>query len=323
MLAGRGLWYVSKGVVSLRPVELPPRDDTRLLIRALFSGVSRGTERLVLNGLVPPCEHARMRCPHQAGDFPFPVQYGYALAGVVEEGPADRIGQAVFVLHPHQDRICIPASEARPLPPALPPRRAVLAANMETALNVVWDAGIAPGDNVLVVGGGVVGLLVAGVAARIPGARVTVADVDPSRGAVAARLGAAFALPADAPGEQDVVVHASATEDGLRTALACAGMESTVVEASWFGSATVGLSLGESFHSRRLRLISSQVGAVPAHRRARWTNARRLDAALALLAEEAFDSLVTGEIAFADAPARLPATLAAGSGGLMTVLTYA
>ncbi|MBE0529917.1 MAG: dehydrogenase [Rhodospirillales bacterium] len=309
--------------MALRPVDVPPRDDARLLIRALFSGVSRGTERLVMNGLVPPSEHARMRCPHQAGDFPFPVQYGYALVGLVEEGPADRMGQAVFVLHPHQDRICVSPSEARPLPAGLPPRRAVLAANMETALNVVWDAGIAPGDNVLVVGGGVVGLLVAGVAARIPGTRVTVADVDPSRSAIAAHLGATFVLPDQAPGEQDVVIHASASEDGLRLALACAGAEATVVEASWFGSATVGLPLGEAFHSRRLRLISSQVGAVPADRRVRWTNARRLDTALALLGDAAFDELITGEIAFADAPARLPTALAAGSDGLMTVLTYA
>jgi len=323
MPAGRGLWYVSKGAVALRPVEVPPRDDAHLVVRTLFSGVSRGTERLVISGMVPPSEHARMRCPHQKGDFPFPVQYGYALVGEVDEGPADRIGQAVFVLHPHQDRIRVPAAEARPLPPALPPRRAVLAANMETALNVVWDARIAPGDSVLVVGGGIVGLLVAGLAARIAGTRVTVADVDPSRAAVAARLGATFALPTEAPGEQDVVVHASASEDGLRLALACAGREARVVEASWFGSATVGLPLGEAFHSRRLRLISSQVGAVPADRRARWTNARRLDAALALLGDAAFDSLITGEIAFADAPARLPAALAAGSGGLMTVLTYA
>ncbi|WP_316978623.1 zinc-dependent alcohol dehydrogenase [Shumkonia mesophila] len=323
MPAGRGLWYVSKGAVALRPAEMSPRDDARLLIRALFSGVSRGTERLVMSGMVPPSEHARMRCPHQAGDFPFPVQYGYALVGVVEEGPADRLGQAVFVLHPHQDRICIPVTEARPLPPGLPPRRAVLAANMETALNVVWDARIAPGDNVLVVGGGVVGLLVAGLAARIAGTRVTVADVDPSRAPVAARLGVAFALPAEAPGEQDVVVHASASEDGLRLALACAGLEATVVEASWFGAAAVSLPLGEAFHSRRLRIVSSQVGAVPANRRARWTHARRLDTALGLLLDAAFDELIAGEIAFADAPARLPVALAAGSGGLMTVLTYA
>lgn len=323
MRADRGLWYVSKGVVALQPVEVPPRNDAGLLIRTLFSGVSRGTERLVLNGRVPPSEHARMRCPHQAGEFPFPVQYGYALVGVVEEGPEDRLGQAVFVLHPHQNRICVLADEARPLPTGLPPRRAVLAANMETALNVVWDAGIAPGDNVLVVGGGIIGLLVAGLATRIGGSRVTVVDVDPSRSAIVNQLGATFASPAEAPGEQDVVVHASATEEGLRLALACAGTEATVVEASWFGANVIGLPLGEAFHSRRLRIISSQVGAVPADRRARWTNTRRLDTVLRLLGDAAFDSLITGEIAFADAPGYLPATLATESGGLMTVLTYA
>lgn len=306
----------------MRPVEFPPGNGARLFVRTLFSGVSRGTERLISNGQVPPSEHDRMRCPHQSGDFPFPVLYGYALVGVVEEGPADRLGQAVFVLHPHQDRICVPGIEAHPLPPGVPPRRAVLAANMETALNVVWDAGIAPGDHVLVVGGGVIGLLVAGLAVRIAGTLVTVVDVDPSRSAIAARLGAAFALPAEAPGEQDVVVHASASEEGLCLALARAGTEAKVVEASWFGSGTVSLPLGEAFHSRRLRIISSQVGAAPAARRARWTNARRLDTALALLGDEAFDSLITGEIAFAEAPTLLPAALTAGGDGLMTVLAY-
>lgn len=321
MGSAQGLWYVSEGAVELRPVEIPPRGTEDVGIRTLFSGISRGTERLVFNGLVPATEHARMRCPHQRGDFPFPVQYGYALVGRIEDGPADRLGEEVFVLHPHQDRFCIPAADADPLPAGLPPRRAVLAANMETALNVVWDADIGPGDRVLVVGGGVIGLLVAGLAGRVAGVEVCVVDVDPSRAAVAARLGAAFALPDAAPVEQDVVVHASASPGGLRLTLACAGAEATVVEASWYGARTVDVPLGEAFHSRRLRLVSSQVGEVPAGRRARWSRTRRLDMALRLLLDPAFDALITREVPFGEAGRRLPEILG-GTEGLMTVFTY-
>ncbi len=321
MVAARALWYVAKGAVDLRPAEVAPADGGRLLVRARFSGVSRGTERLVSQGLVPETERERMRCPHQAGDFTFPVQYGYALVGTVEAGPRERLGQTVFVLHPHQDLANVAAEAAHAVPAEVPARRAVLAANAETALNVMWDAGVAPGDRVLVIGGGVVGLLAAALAARIPGTAVTVADVDPGRAAVAERLGAAFALPADAPAEQDVVIHASASEAGLRLALDRAGPEASVVEASWFGTAEVSLPLGGAFHARRLRIVSSQVGAVPAGRRARWTTGRRLQTALALLADAAFDALLGDEIPFDEAPARLPAALAAPA-GLMPLLTY-
>lgn len=323
MQRAESLWYVAPGQVELRPDSLPPAEEGSVLVRTLYSGISRGTERLVLKGQVPESERQRMRCPFQAGDFPFPVKYGYALVGRILEGPAERLGQSVFLLHPHQSLLRAPLAALHPLPPGLPPRRAALAANMETALNVVWDAGLAPGDRVLVVGGGVVGLLIARLAALIPGTEVTVVDPLPGREAVARRLGAAFAPPAAAPREQDVVIHASATEAGLRLALAAAGQDAAVVEASWHGARSVSLPLGEAFHAKRLRLRSSQVGAVPPERGARWTRERRLGVALRLLLDEACDAFITGELAFADAPALLPGLLTGEAVGLMTVLRYA
>lgn len=323
MQRAESLWYVSPGSVELRPEALPPSDADSVLVRALYSGISRGTERLVLKGLVPDSEHERMRCPFQEGAFPFPVKYGYSLVGCIAEGPPDRIGQAVFLLHPHQSLLRVPLGVLHPLPAGLPPRRAALAANMETALNVVWDAGVAPGDRVLVVGGGVVGLLIARLAALIPGTEVTVVDPLAAREAVAKRLGAAFASPAAAPGEQDVVIHTSASEAGLRLALACAGRDALVIEASWHGARQVSLPLGEAFHAKRLRLRSSQVGAVPPERSVRWTRERRLGVALRLLLDEACDTFITGELSFADAPALLPGLLTGEAVGLMTVLRYA
>ena len=315
------LWYTAAGQVALCPEETAVAGQGEVSVAARFSGVSRGTERLVFGGRVPASEHQRMRCPHQAGDFPFPVKYGYALVGVIEAGPPARIGQNVFLLHPHQNRVTVPEAAVHVLPAGLPLRRAALTANMETALNVAWDSGAAPGDRVLVVGGGVLGLLIAGLIARIPGSEVTVTDLGPTRSAVAAKLGAAFALPAQAPGDQDVVIHTSSTAAGLTTALAAAGMEATVVEASWYGDASVAAPLGEAFHARRLRLISSQVGAIPPSRQPRWTYARRIAKALDLLCDDRFDALITGEIAFADAPTLLPKVFA-DSSGLMTVLRY-
>jgi threonine dehydrogenase-like Zn-dependent dehydrogenase len=161
--------------------------------------------------------------------------------------------------------------------------------------------------------------LIAGIAARIPGATVTVTDTDASRAATVESMGAAFA--SSPPIEQDVVIHTSSSEEGLRTALRCAGTEARVVEASWFGNRNISVPLGEAFHARRLQLISSQVGMVPASHRARWTYARRIAAALDLLRDARFDALITQEIAFADAPAQLPAALTSNS-GFMTVLRY-
>jgi threonine dehydrogenase-like Zn-dependent dehydrogenase len=302
------LWIIGLGVAELREEAVAPGPG-EVLVETRFSGISRGTEALVWRGGVPKAERGRMRAPLQAGGFPFPVKYGYAAVGSVGEGPAELAGRDVFVLHPHQDRFAVPAEMAVPLPQGVPPGRAVLAANMETALNVVWDAGALPADRIAVVGAGVVGALVGWLCARLPGAEVTLVDVDPQRAAVAAALGCGFALPEAAPADCDLVVHASATGAGLATALAAAGLEATVVEASWYGDRPPTVGLGGAFHSRRLRLVSSQVGLVPTGRRARWTNRRRLEAALGLLADPALDVLIDGETAFEDLPARYGAIL--------------
>ncbi len=322
MPLSEALWYVADGVTEVRPVDLPETPAGAVRVAARFSGISRGTERLVLKGRVPASEYQRMRCPHQDGEFPFPVKYGYALVGQIEDGPEARIGEHVFLLHPHQTRMCVPLSAVHALPTGLPPRRAALAANMETALNVCWDATVSPGDRILIVGGGVLGLLIAGIAGRLPGAEVTVTDIDPARQNIAGQLGVDFRSPAMTPDNYDIVIHTSGTAEGLRLALAAAGTEARVVEASWYGDKKISVPLGEAFHARRLQLISSQVGVVPPDRRARWTNARRMSKALELLCDARFDALITGEIAFAAAARELPKLLADNSAGLMTVLTY-
>lgn len=314
------LWYVGPRECVLNEVELAKAGPQDCVVRTLWSGVSRGTERLVFEGRVPVSEHERMRAPFQEGAFPFPVKYGYCAVGIVEAGPAHLLGETVFCLYPHQDRFVVPASRLALVPKAVPARRAVLAANMETALNAHWDAGSGPADRIVVVGGGVLGLLTAFIAAQLPGAEVTLVDLDPARAALAETLGFGFAQPPDCPGEADLVFHASASAAGLATAIGAAGFEARIVELSWYGEGAVAAPLGGAFHAKRLQLLSSQVGQVSPSRRPRFDYARRTQAALALLADERLDALISEEIGFRDAPARLPA-LFAGK-GITAVLRY-
>ena len=309
-------WITGPGSSQLRSEKLAPLSAGQLRIRALYSGVSRGSESLVFNGHVPPTEYERMRAPFQAGKFPAPVKYGYASVGLIEDGPAERVGQMVFCLYPHQAHYHIEASEAHPVPDAVPPARAVLAANLETAVNAVWDAELGPGDRVTVIGAGSVGCLVAWLAARIPGCDVELVDTNPARGAIASSLGVRFACPTAARSEADVVIHVSGSPAGLALALAVAGFESTILELSWYGDRPVGLPLGGAFHSRRLTLKASQVGSVAPSRRARWTHGRRLRLALSLLAASELDVLVNSEGRFADLPASM-AELARGAGDVI------
>ncbi len=310
------LWHVAPGVAELRPSAAPQGER---IVTAIASGISRGTERLVHHGRVPSSQHAAMRGPMQEGDFPFPVKYGYAVVG------RDQHGTRVFCLHPHQARFGIPAALCTPIPDAVPVHRAVLAANMETALNILWDAAPLPGERALVTGAGVVGLLAASLLARIPGMAVTVTDTDPARRAVAEALGARFVAPADAPPEQELLVHASASEAGLRLALDRAGFEARIIEASWFGDKEPALPLGAAFHQRRLRLLSTQVGAVSPAMRGRRSHGQRMELALALLDDPRLDALLGPFIPFQDLPARIGAVLDPPPGApqpLCPVVTY-
>ena len=305
----KALWYVAPGVAALREEAVPPPGPGEALVRSLASGLSRGTERLVLGGRVPPSQWGAMRAPLMGGEFPFPVKYGYAAVGVVEAGPAALIGQRVFCLHPHQDRFVAPAAMCIPVPDGVPDLRAVLAANMETARNIVWDARPLPGERALVIGAGVVGLLVAALLGRIPGMEVLLCDTDPARTELAAAIGLGFAAPGAVPEGWELVIHASADPAGLRLGLERAGFEARIVEASWYGDKPVTLPLGEAFHARRLQLISSQVGQVVPAMRGRRTYAERLALALALLEDARLDALLAPPVRFDDLPAALPGLL--------------
>jgi threonine dehydrogenase-like Zn-dependent dehydrogenase len=322
MSEAQAFWVMAPGRGEIRAQPLRSPAPGELLVRTVASAVSRGSESLVFRGEVPESEWQRMRCPFQEGEFPSPVKYGYSAVGIVEDGPPEYLGHRVFCLHPHQDRFIVPEHAVIDIPDEVPDRRATLAANMETAVNGLWDAAAGPGDRISVIGAGVVGCLIAALAARLPGAEVELIDIDSTRKSVAMALGCRFATPRKAWTEADLVVHASGTPEGLAAALATAGFEATVLEMSWYGTRIVPLALGGAFHSRRLTLRSSQVGAVSAVRRQRWSRRRRLALALALLRDPAFEVLLSGESPFAALPELMPHLAASPAGVVCHTVRY-
>lgn len=315
------LWITAAGRAELRGEALPAPAGDAVQVEATFSALSRGTESLVFFGKVPASLHASMRCPHQAGELSFPVKYGYCSVGRVTAG-AELSGRRVFCLYPHQDRYVVPASSVVPIPDAVPDRRAVLAANMETAINGLWDASPAVGARVAVIGAGAVGLLSASLLQRIPGVELEVIDIDPGKDAICRELGLRSVRPDAASADCDLVLHASGAPAGLELALGLAGFEASIIELSWYGDRIVPLGLGARFHNARLRIVSSQVGHVAASQRPRWSYRRRMELALRLLDDARYDALLGEPIAFAELPAALPGLLSNAQPRVTSLIRY-
>lgn len=297
-LRARALWLVPPHDARIESEPLPLRSADQLLIHTAWSAVSRGTETLVYNGDVPASEYERMRAPFQSGDLPGRVKHGYANVGRVIDGPDGWQDRWVFCLYPHQTDYVVDMNAVVPIPADVPPERAVLAANLETAINAVWDSGASVGDRITIIGAGVLGALVARLCATLAGADVELVDIDPGKAALASALGVRFVSPDNAGADRDLIFHASGSSAGLTQALALAGFEATVIEMSWHGAHTVAIPLGGAFHSQRLTLRSSQVGSVAPGHRPRWSHHRRLSLAVSMLRDDCFDALFAAD----DAP---------------------
>jgi NADPH:quinone reductase-like Zn-dependent oxidoreductase len=321
MTIAQALWYTAPHQAEIIEETLPTPLADDCQVRSVYSGLSRGTETLVASGRVPESEYERMRAPFMGGVFPFPVKYGYANVGVVEHGPDPWVGQMVFSLSPHQSVFFISPKALMPIG-QLSPQRALLAANMETALNAVWNGAPGPADRIAVVGGGVVGLLAGYLCAKIPGTEVLLVDINPKREHEAQKLGMSFVLPNQAPDNCDLVIHASGASAGLNTAIGLAGEEATVLELSWFGAGPASVALGGAFHSKQLKLVASQVGHMAPSHRARWDYSRRLAAAIALLDDPVLDILVERPIALDQICGHLPTIFDSDSGVLCQPISY-
>jgi threonine dehydrogenase-like Zn-dependent dehydrogenase len=321
-LAATAYWTTGPSRGELRREQLEAPGEGEALVRTLYSGHSRGTETLVHTGHVPERVAEAMAAPHQVGTFPSPVKYGYLSVGVVERGPAELQGRTVFCLYPHQDRYVVPVTDLVTVPDGVPPRRALLAGAVETAVNALWEGGPRIGDRVAVVGCGLIGAATAGLLRRFPLARLEAVDRDPGRAPVAESLGVPFVLPGDAAGDCDLVFHASASAEGLARCLELVGDDGDVIELSWYGDREVAVPLGADFHARRLSLRASQVGQVALPRRHRRTCSDRLALALDLLEDPAFDALLGAASDFADLPETMDRLAEGSVPGLCHVVRY-
>jgi len=304
MREARELWFVGPRQVELRAGgPWPPLGPGEVTARALHSGLSQGTELLLYRGQGPQAFDPSLDA---AGSPLFPRRYGYAWVGEVVDSRASELapGQRIFALRPHGDLHRLRAEDVRPIPEAIPSARATLAASLETALTVVWDAGIAIGDQVVVLGGGVVGLLTGLLARRAGAARITLVEPAPRRRVCALELGFDEARPPDADvprGDADVVVEATGDPACLDRAVAHAGPEAVIAVASFYGERKSPIALGDGFHRRRLQLKASQVSRLPPAKLARWDHARRFALVLRLLAEARLDGLLDTPVPFAEA----------------------
>jgi threonine dehydrogenase-like Zn-dependent dehydrogenase len=314
MTAARALWLDGPGRAALREVELRAIADGWVRLRAIASAISPGTERLVATGRVPAEVAETMRCPYMEGSFAFPVKYGYSLVGRLDDG------RIAHVLHPHQDVVRVRTSDLRIVPDDVPPERATLAANLETAVTALWDARIAPGERALVIGFGIVGSLVARLLMRVAGVEVDVVERDEVKRALAEGMG--FHAIAEPGSDYDVAFGASGAPEEVQVALDAVGAEGRVVALSWLGTREVRLQLGGTFHSGRKQLIASQVSHIPPHLSARWDYARRTRLVFALLRDAAFDAHITRRVAFDELPEFYEELCAGGAGGLSIAVRY-
>ena len=288
-------------------------------VEAEFSGVSPGTERLVGAGRVPEATWGAMRCPYMGGSFAFPVKYGYSLVGRVVEGPPELEGRRVHLLHPHQRAAVVRVEDVSVVPEGISGAAATLASNMETAVTAVWDSEVTLGDRALVVGFGIIGALVARVLAGMTGVEVLVAEIDAEKRALAASMGLEAVAPEEvAAGSVDVALHASASSEGLQTAIDAVGLEGRVVELSWYGEAVTEVRLGGAFHHQRKQLVCSQVSRIPTRRAARWDHRRRKALVFRLLREPGWEACLTSRGRLEG----LAAWFAGGGAGLAHVVEY-
>ncbi len=302
MVSSRSLWHISENESLIKEAKLPEIPEGYVLVKSLFSLISTGTERLVASGMVPADLYRAMNVPYMEGSFNFSVKYGYSLVGEVVSKGHPLTGHLVHAMHPHQDFCMIKETDLFPVPEEISPQRATLAANLETAVNAIWDARVSIGDRVLVLGFGMIGSLVARLLSLMPAVEVHVLENNPIRIESAARMGFKTITKEVIKDNHDLAFHTSSTSEGLQTCIDSVGKEGKVIELSWYGNKAVNIKLGSGFHIDRKQVISSQVSNIPAVKGARWNFQRRKNLIFELLRNPNFDQHISHVIGFEDTP---------------------
>ncbi len=247
---------------------------------------------LVYRGEAPAELSADTTLASLPGTLSFPLAYGYAAAGVVEQvgsaGDVDWIGRRVFAFQPHASLFVAALTDLHPIPDGVADEDAVFLANTETAVSLLHDGAPMAGECVAVWGQGVVGLLATSLLARLPLERLVTLDRFALRRQASLALGATAVLdPAQtnlasalrsALGEQaaDLTYELTGNPAALDEALNSTGFSAQLILGSWYGTKPVSLDLGGAFHRSRIRILASQVSRLDPGLTGRWTKARRL-----------------------------------------------
>jgi 2-desacetyl-2-hydroxyethyl bacteriochlorophyllide A dehydrogenase len=290
------LYFAGPRQVEVRAEELPAPAAGQVSVAAVASAISAGSELLVYRGEAPRGAPVDLTIAALAGDFAFPLRYGYSMVGRVEMlGPGVEEawrGRLVFAFQPHQSRFLAAPAELMPLPGDLSPEDAVFLPNAETAVNLVLDGRPLIGERVVVIGQGVVGLLATALLASFPLAALVTLDgyarrreasralgatasIDPGTPDARAEVCAALAAP-----DADLVYELSGNPAALDVALAVCGFAGRIVVGSWYGEKRAPVDLGGAFHRGRMRLVGSQVSTLAPELEGRWTKARRMHEAM-------------------------------------------
>jgi len=305
----KSLYFVAPGSVEIREEEVS--GTGRLLVRALHSAVSAGTELLAFRGLVPAEMQRDETIPVLAGTFAFPFKYGYSMVGEVLSAPADMKeweGKKVFSFHPHEDLFFAEPDSLFPLPQGAVPAEVSLLPSMETAVHLLRDGRPMAGEKAAVFGQGVIGLLVTRLLSGMLVSELVTFDLHPLRREKSLEMGATESVDPLSPGaldrfrsDADLIFELSGNPAALDGAIRTAAYGGRIVVGSWYGNRSAVLDLGGFFHRGNIRITSSQVSRIPSEQSVRWTRRRRIETALKLLLRGGLPEIVTHRFPFGKA----------------------
>ena len=278
-MKSQSLWLIKKNKPKILSKDIYyKKNDKTVLVKTLYSGVSKGTESLVMSGKVHKSQFEIMKCPFQDGTFSFPIKYGYINIGQIIDGPKSLTGKKIFTLFPHQTVFEISINNINFIKNKNE-KKYLLTANMETAVNIFWDSQAKKNDRILIVGLGSVGLLTAYFFKLQGYKNLYVSDINLSKKSIAKKLNLNF-IHYDKINHLDCIINTTSNYDVLNNAFTKLNLDGKIIEASWYGEKVAKLNLGNEFHSKRLKLISSQVSNIPLHMQKKHNYKSRLKLAI-------------------------------------------
>ena len=296
-MKSQSFWLIKKNKPKIISSDIFYKKNSKsVLVKTLYSGISKGTEKLVANGKVNFTQFDIMRCPLQEGSFDFPIKYGYINIGEIINGPKFLIGKNIFTLSPHQSIFKISLNNINVIK-SKNIKKYLLTANMETAVNIFWDSQTKKNNKILIIGLGSVGLLTAYYFKLRGYKNLYVTDINTNKRKISNKLNLNFVNFSKVK-NLDCIINTTSSYEILNNCFTKLNLDGKVVEASWYGQSYGKLNLGNEFHSKRLKIISSQVSNIPPHMKKTHTYKSRLKIAIDSLSDDKLMCLINSTSKF-------------------------